>query len=178
MCLSFSFQLCDCQTLDTLASENGGITSFFNTFHIATAWHFVGLDSMVDSGMCYGFCIMSFSITLAFALLFQQVLRAFSAPSIVRHTVNAAAFVLLYSRSNLYLLTDRIFLALCVTMTSLFAIVQWNFLKSRSAVSESNLSLNSCLDRMDRLHLQLSLFRYLAVAIYCSTALLQEQPNY
>jgi hypothetical protein len=171
------------------------MTSFMSTSQITMALQLVGLDSLFESGICYGYCIVSFSSALVLVLLLHQGLRIFSAPSILHHTVNAAAIVILFllnnttnstttSSSTMMWADDGRFLALCLVMASLFVIVQWKYTTHSRAIAQASSSnninhssfqsaLNDGVDHMDSLHHQLCALRYLTVAIYCSFLLFE-----
>jgi hypothetical protein len=157
--------------IESLLYPSDIITAYF--------WQLSEVDKLMAYCGCCGYCLASFMALLGTAVLLHQVLRVVSAPSIVHHSINAVAAIILYSRSNLYLLTDTNFLALCLVMLFLFGMVQWKYFTSRKAIARSlrqsnnfQTSLDGTLDRMDTLRFQLCLFRYLTVAIYCSSSLL------
>jgi hypothetical protein len=142
-------------------------------------WQPPEVDALMAYCACCGYCLASFAALLGIAILFHQVLRVLSAPSILHHSINAVAAILLYSRSNLHLLTDSNFVALCLVMLFLFGMVQWKYFTGRKAIARSirqsnnfQTALDGTLDGMDTLRFQLCLFRYLTVAIYCSSSLL------
>jgi hypothetical protein len=158
------------------------IESFLYPSDIITAyfWQLPELDALMAYCACCGYCLASFVALLGIAILFHQVLRVLSAPSILHHSINAVAAIVLYSRSNLHFSTDANFLALCLVMLFLFGMVQWKYFISRKAIAQSirqsnnfQTALDGTLDRMETLRFQLCLFRYLTVAIYCSSSLLQ-----
>lgn len=162
------------------------LASFFSASQMTTALQLLGLDSLFESGMCYGFCILSCSSTLALALVLHQGLRVFSAPSIFHHVVNAVAVIFLFLPNNVNRIIlwadDWRFLTLCSGMISLFALVQWKYSTSKKIIAQSCSSSNvmnkshadfqsafDCgLELLDALYYRLCTLRYLVIGIYMS----------
>jgi hypothetical protein len=96
----------------------------------------------------------------------------------VHHTVNIVAIALCFSGASIlqqgiasWIATDRVSVALGFLLVILFQVVQWNFQQSKKIVlSTKTRNFEECLasglNRMQALHLQLCLFRYLMVATY------------
>lgn len=140
---------------------------------------------MLDSGICYGYCMLSFACILVATAILHQGLRVLSAPSLLHHVVNVGAITLYYGGSHLLqnppsallvVVSDANFLVLGALLLWLFAFVQWNYLKCRkSLIRTETLSMSkfqetfaSSMERMESMHFQLSMLRYAMVAIYCS----------
>lgn len=140
------------------------------------AWQWMGLDSYIDSGLCYGQCILSYGIILTAALTLHQMLRIFSAPPSIHNAVSIVSLLIFYLQSNIVGLTSWNFILLCGSMASLFAVVQWKANQQRKAVSNTPVdkfhdTFEACSSHMENLHMRLCLFRYLVVGMYAASFL-------
>jgi hypothetical protein len=125
-------------------------------------------------------------------VVLHQGLRVVSAPSILHHAVNTATITLCYGGTHLLqnpsswfvALSDAKFLAIGAIVLWLFALVQWNYSKSRKSVLQAKKSpskfqeaLASSMEQMQTLHFQLCIFQYALVAIYCSVLFVDNSGN-
>jgi hypothetical protein len=170
----FNFpQACDC-------SEQGTTTGMLITSLVipssSSAWLWMGLDAYVDSGLCYGQCILSYGIILTAALVLHQMLRIVSAPASIHNAVNIVSLLIFYLQSNIVGLISWNFVLLCGSMVSLFAVVQWKTNQQRKALSNTPVdkfydAFEACSSRMENLHMGLCLFRYFIVGMYATSFL-------
>ena len=187
----FSFQLskiCDCQSTQNESESSLPITlQSFGSF---------GLDIMIDSGLCYGYCLLSLFIIILLTVVFHQGVRAFGLPSLFHNFVNIAAIALFYFGSHYnrlqttsstdFLFSDSRFIALVFLSAVLFVMIQWTFYRARRELLSSKETtannknkfkdfdeiMDSELGRMETLYFQLCFFRYFMVALYCSSTFL------
>jgi hypothetical protein len=80
--------------------------------------------------------------------------------------------------------SDAKFLAIGALLLWLFALVQWNYSKSRKSVLQAKNSpskfqeaLSSSMEQMQTLQFQLCIFQYAMVAIYCSVLFVDSSGN-
>jgi hypothetical protein len=136
----------------------------------------MGLDAYVDSGLCYGQCILSYGIILTAALVLHQMLRIVSAPASIHNAVNIASMLIFYLQSNIVGLTSWNFVLLCGSMASLVAVVQSKTNQQRKVLSNIPVdkfydTFEACSSHMEDLHTGLCLFRYFIVGMYVASFL-------
>jgi hypothetical protein len=166
-------QACDC-------SEHGATAGMLITSLVipsgSSAWRWMGLDAYVDSGLCYGQCILSYGIILTAALVLHQMLRIVSAPASIHNAVNIASMLIFYLQSNIVGLTSWNFVLLCGSMASLVAVVQSKTNQQRKVLSNIPVdkfydTFEACSSHMEDLHTGLCLFRYFIVGMYVASSL-------
>lgn len=145
------------------------------------------MDSLLDRGMCYGYCILSACLLLSMLAIVHRSLHLLCAPATIHHFINATSLLLFFYREELTSSTGKrnIVLALTspwsallgVSVLGVLAVIHWNFTVGQAKIDHSNLrqsgktfrkDLLRGVDRMDGLHRMLNTFRTaLLVGILC-----------
>eukprot|EP00980_Cylindrotheca_fusiformis_P016502 scaffold4916_cov111-Cylindrotheca_fusiformis.AAC.5 len=158
--------LCDCDIpVNQVSASSTLSTYFFLGYQVVDVFQFfgAGIDSilMIDSGLCYGYCMASFTCIMLVTAMLHQALR------------NPMTW--------LVAILDVKFLTLTALLLWLMGVVQWTHWNSRRGIlqnenvpSKFRESFVTSMDRMESLHLQLVILRYAMVAIYCSSFLFAE----
>ena len=146
-----------------------------------------GVDMNFESGLCYGYCLLSFSSILCLTALIHQGIRTFFLPSLFHNVVNLATVGMLYLGSyneghNLseFIVSDGRFMSLLVGLIGLFVMVEWNFYQVRQDILANKSkafekAMDSGMRRMEVLYRELYFFRYFIGAMYCCTLFLWGQ---
>jgi hypothetical protein len=146
------------------------------------AWPSIGLESVMESGICYGYCSVYVISIFFMTAIFHQGLRVLSVPAFAHNAVNAIGALLLYAQSNLVMWDSWLFLVVpCGSMASLFFLVHWKYHQTKTAIekteSKSSTMVQKGLESMENLHFMLSLLRYFAVALFSTTIVAGESFN-
>jgi hypothetical protein len=114
-------------------------------------------------------------------LVGHQVFRAFSAPLVLHHAVNAVAISILSGAGSTPLqnlvqfIPFGIIWPLLVGAAGILAVVEWNYQAQRRLVLGSQdfrTSWDQCLDTMESLHRRVAMTRYAALLIATGTMIL------
>ena len=171
-----------CSTTTTITGTEGfWWVSFVSTtndalWHYYWGWWNSASSGVFEVGACYGYCLVSTSIVLTMALVSHQLFRAFSAPLILHHTVNAVVLSILSGAGPTTLDNVTRFIPLhfigllLVGVAGILAVIQWNYQIQHSKMtvgSKHNFrkSWEECMDTMDSLQLRISMTRYAALLL-------------
>ena len=166
-------------------------TALFSTPRALVLLDYIGLNYILalDAGLCYGYCLLSFGGTAVVVAAIHQGLRIVSAPSLLHQIVNVASLALLFGGPNLlqsqYLSKESLaslskLHMLGIGLLCIFAMVQWNFLNCRRRVQQACKSptafpesLETSIQQLDSLYVQLCFVRYTLVAVFCATLIIR-----
>jgi hypothetical protein len=197
-CLQFVLHtLCDCtstrgsniekSSCTPTTSATGGTEGFGWISYVSTPndalWHYYyssgwwwnnASSGMFEIGACYGYCLVSTLVVLTMAFVTHQLFRAFSAPFVVHHAVNAVVMIILSgagptSLDNVTRLIPLPFLGiLLVGVAGVLAVIQWNYHINHHKMMvgsqhDFRKSWEECLDTMNSLHFRISMTRYAAL---------------
>lgn len=180
-------QICDCGSFGDKIVSSSATASLLSTSGSLFLRNLLGLDYFVamDTGLCYGYCLVSFGCTAVLTASIHQGLRIVAAPSLLHQVVNVVALASLFGGPNLWhsqhLSMDALFTfckihLLGTVLLSIYALVQWNYSSCKNRVQQGckspatfSTSLERSLEQLDTLYSHLCLFRYAMVAIFCTS---------
>lgn len=131
------------------------------------------MNEMLERGTCYGYCLASTAILLTLTMIGHQVLRAFSAPTMLHQVVNLMALSTMFGGVGSASWADLIqyapfALPLLLGVLGLLAVIQFHYRAQRQHMIQSNnfrKSWEECVDAMEDLRLRILLTRYSSLII-------------
>ncbi|CAJ1962973.1 unnamed protein product [Cylindrotheca closterium] len=175
------YAICDCGSSTDGIVSSPVSTALFSTPRTLVLFDYIGLNYILamDAGLCYGHCLLSFGCTAVCVAAIHQGLRILSAPFLVHQIVNVASLALLFGGPNISLEAlvsfSKIHM-LGIGLLCIFGMVQWNFSNCRRRVQHACKSptafpenLETSMQQLDTLYMQLCLVRYAMVTVFCAT---------
>ncbi len=178
-------QICHCDLLPRNLESTTRVASFFyGTWSNDMFWQLWGWDSsiLLGQGTCYGYCLVSLGSISMIAFVAHQLLRAFSAPTLLHHATNALAISMLYggpAPMNWMRHTRPELLALASTsLLGMLAVVEWNYRFHHEALTNCfttnfRTTWDQSIEAMDTLKFRISFTKCIALAIMGSIVWLQ-----
>mmetsp|Transcript_112490 Transcript_112490/g.324989 ORF Transcript_112490/g.324989 Transcript_112490/m.324989 type:complete len:602 (+) Transcript_112490:117-1922(+) len=168
-------KFCNCDGKSrTLDSEDHTTTWAYLVSPSGLFWQFCGWDSMLafEQGFCYTLCLLRIGVVLIGALIFHQVLRAFSFPGVMHHATNALAISIAYRGPSVLQLIIRIrpeiLILISASFVAVLGIIQWSYLSMHKMVKNTNnfrKTWDDCIDAMDDLQSRIVVTRYAALSM-------------
>lgn len=129
---------------------------------------------MLEQGTCYGHCFLSLGIVSMVALVTHQLWRAFSFPAIFHHATNAFAISILLGGFTpvewISQIRPELLIMSIGCVIGLLTNVEWKYQSRYKALDKSSPSTfrvlwDQSIDDMDTLQFQISMTRFIALAI-------------